>query len=40
LAIQTGKPNEAKQLLEAALASTTPFAKRRDAVKFLNELKK
>jgi len=38
LARQTGKPDEAKKLLEAALSSTSPFAKRRDAVKMQKEL--
>jgi Tfp pilus assembly protein PilF len=40
LALQTGKSVEARQLLEAAASSTAPFAKRRNAVKLLNELKK
>jgi predicted Zn-dependent protease len=38
LARQTGKTDEAKKLLEAAVSSTSPFAKRRDAVKLLREL--
>ncbi len=40
LALQSGKVPEAKQLLEAAVSSPSPFAKRRDAVLLLNELKK
>ncbi|MDR1923022.1 MAG: tetratricopeptide repeat protein [Planctomycetaceae bacterium] len=40
LAIKTEKPKEAKQLLEAAINSTSPFAKRRDAKKLLDELNK
>lgn len=40
LAVHTGKTTEAKQLLEAAVGSPSPFAKRRDAVQLLNELKK
>jgi predicted Zn-dependent protease len=39
LAKQTGKIDEAKKLLEAAISSTSPFAKRRDAVKMLRELR-
>ncbi|MDR2171023.1 MAG: tetratricopeptide repeat protein [Planctomycetaceae bacterium] len=35
---QTGNKNQAKQLLEKALQNQTPFAKRRDAQKLLNEL--
>jgi len=40
LAVQTGKTAEARQLLTAALQSGTPFAKRREAVKLLEELSK
>jgi tetratricopeptide (TPR) repeat protein len=40
LAMQTGRIAEAVQFLEAALDTPAPFAKRRDAVRFLNELKK
>jgi cytochrome c-type biogenesis protein CcmH/NrfG len=40
LARQTGKADEAKRLLEAAVSSNSPFAKRRDAVKMLKELSK
>jgi cytochrome c-type biogenesis protein CcmH/NrfG len=40
LAMQTGRIAEAVQFLEAALDTSAPFAKRRDAVKLLNELKK
>ena len=38
LAIKTGKTEEAKQLLNAALQGVNPFAKRRDAVKLLDAL--
>ena len=40
LAVQTGKVAEARQLLNAALQGGTPFAKRRDAIKLLDELSK
>lgn len=40
LALKTGKSAEAVTLLEAALDSPAPFAKRRDAAKLLQELKK
>ena len=40
LAVKTGKIEEAKQLLNAALQGTNPFAKRRDAVRLLQELSK
>jgi len=40
LAASTGKPEEAKQLLNAALNGGSQFAKRRDAVKLLTELSK
>jgi tetratricopeptide (TPR) repeat protein len=40
LAMQTGKIAEAVQFLEAALSTPAPFAKRRDAVQLLKELKK
>jgi predicted Zn-dependent protease len=40
LAVKTGSSEEAKKLLEAAIAAPGPFAKRRDAVKLLEELKK
>lgn len=40
LALKSGKSTEAVALLEAALDSPSPFAKRRDAVKLLQELKK
>jgi len=39
LAKQTGKIDEAKKFLQAAVSSSSPFAKRRDAVKMLKELK-
>ena len=38
IAVQTGKVDEAKQLLAAALQGGTPFAKRRDAVKLMEVL--
>jgi tetratricopeptide (TPR) repeat protein len=40
LAMQSGRIAEAVQFLEAALDTPAPFAKRRDAVRLLNELKK
>ncbi|MDR0608907.1 MAG: hypothetical protein LBG58_02260 [Planctomycetaceae bacterium] len=40
LAMKTGKSEESKKLLDAAIRSPSPFAKRRDAVKLLEELKK
>jgi predicted Zn-dependent protease len=40
LANQAGRIDEAKRLLEAAVSSPTPFAKRRDAVKMLREWSK
>jgi len=40
LAMQTGRITEAVQFLEAALSTPAPFAKRRDTVRLLNELKK
>lgn len=40
LALQSGRSTEARQLLEAAVDSPTPFAKRRDSVRLLEELKK
>jgi tetratricopeptide (TPR) repeat protein len=40
LAVKTGKVEEAKQLLGAALQGESPFAKRRDAVLLLKELSK
>jgi tetratricopeptide (TPR) repeat protein len=40
LAMKTGKSEESRKLLEAAIGSPSPFAKRRDAVKLLEELKK
>jgi tetratricopeptide (TPR) repeat protein len=40
LAVKTGKNDEAKQLLNAALQGNNQFAKRREAVKLLNELAK
>jgi Tfp pilus assembly protein PilF len=40
LAVKTGKTDEAKQLLNAALQGNNQFAKRREAVKLLNELAK
>ena len=38
VAVKTGKVEEAKQLLEASLRGSNQFAKRRDAVRLLNEL--
>jgi hypothetical protein len=38
--VKTGKNDEAKQLLNAALQGNNQFAKRREAVKLLNELAK
>ena len=40
LAVKTGKNEEAKQLLNAALKDGNQFAKRRDAVQLLSELSK
>jgi predicted Zn-dependent protease len=40
LANQTGKKDEAKKLLEAAVSSSSPFAKKRDAVRMLRDLNK
>ncbi|MCL2623614.1 MAG: tetratricopeptide repeat protein [Planctomycetaceae bacterium] len=40
LALRVGQSTEAVQFLEAAIDSPAPFAKRRDAAKLLNELKK
>jgi len=40
LAVKTGKSEEAKLLLNAALSGGSQFAKRRDAVKLLDELSK
>jgi len=40
LANQAGRIEEAKRLLEAAVASPAPFAKRRDAARLLKELSK
>ena len=40
LAVKTGKIDEAKQLLNAALQDGNPFAKRRDAARLLKELSK
>jgi len=40
LAVKTGNVEEAKQLLNAALQGGNQFAKRRDAVRLLNELSK
>ena len=40
VAVKTGKIEEAKQLLAAALQGGNQFAKRRDAVQLLNELSK
>ena len=40
LAMQAGKMAEARQFLEAALGTPAPFAKRRDAIKLLDALKK
>jgi predicted Zn-dependent protease len=40
LAVKTGKIEEARQLLNAAIKGESPFAKRRDAVQLLNNLDK
>jgi predicted Zn-dependent protease len=40
IAVKTGKTEEAKQLLNAAVKGGNQFAKRRDAVRLLNELSK